>query len=99
LEDPIYALARRYLTSPASPRMSSWDRQAEQLIEWVKEFNVDGILGLPLTWCYLQKYRVPFLIEVLHDAGIPNMWFDREYHLANTGQLRTRIEAFLETLS
>ncbi|MFC1534958.1 2-hydroxyacyl-CoA dehydratase subunit D [Thermodesulfobacteriota bacterium] len=98
-EDPVNALARRYLNRHGAPRMAHWDRQAEQIIAWVKEFSIDGVLGLPLTWCHPQSYRMPFLSEKLKEAGIPSISLDRAYHLANIGQLRTRIGAFVEMLA
>jgi benzoyl-CoA reductase subunit C len=98
LKDPIVALSKRYLGRHNSPRFSSWDKQADQIIKWVREYNIDGVLSLPFIWCYPQRYRVPFLDRKLEEAGIPHIALEREYHLANIGQLRTRIGAFLEML-
>jgi benzoyl-CoA reductase/2-hydroxyglutaryl-CoA dehydratase subunit BcrC/BadD/HgdB len=98
IKDPAYALARRYLSRHGAPRMSAWGKQAEQLIKWTADFKIDGILAMPLNWCYPQRYRMPYLSKRLEDAGIPSVSLEREYHLANVGQLRTRIGAFLEML-
>lgn len=97
-EDPFLLLARRYLRRHGSARMATWKDQADQIVSWVKEFKVDGVLGLPLTWCYPQQYRIPYLSSVLEREGIPNIFVDREYHLANVGQLKTRVGAFIESL-
>ena len=99
LNDPAQALAIRYLRRHGAPSIATWDRQIEQLIKWVKEFNIDGVLGLPLTWCYNQSFRMPFLQKKFDEAKIPYISFDREYYLANVGQLRTRIGAFLELVN
>ena len=98
LDDPAHALARRYLGRAGAPRMAHWDRQVEQIFKWVNEYNIDGVLGLPLTWCHPQSYRSTFLNDRFKEAGIPNININREYHLANTGQIRTRIGAFVEML-
>jgi benzoyl-CoA reductase/2-hydroxyglutaryl-CoA dehydratase subunit BcrC/BadD/HgdB len=99
LEDPAYALAKRYISRPGAPRMgAAWDRQLEQIMAWIKEFRIDGVLGLSHAWCYPQSFRSPYIREGLEKAGIPMISLDREYHLANEGQLRTRIGAFLEIL-
>lgn len=95
--DSVYALAKRYLKN-YSARMMNWQEQAEHLIDWVKEFNIDGVLDLPDMYDYPGEFRKPFMEEKLKEAGIPEQSFEREYHLANTGQLKTRIEAFLEML-
>jgi benzoyl-CoA reductase subunit C len=96
-EDPAYALAKRYLKSRL-PRMLDWQEQAEQLMQWTKEFNADGVLDLTEMCDYTREFRRPFLERQLKEAGIPGMSFERDYHLANVGQLKTRIGAFLEIL-
>jgi benzoyl-CoA reductase subunit C len=96
--DPLHALAKRYLSRHGSPRMASWDKQISQIITWAKDYQIDGIISLPLSWCYPQRFRLPLLKDLLDEAGIPSISFEREYGFANAGQLRTRVEAFLETL-
>jgi benzoyl-CoA reductase subunit C len=98
-EDSIGAIADRYLSRHGSPRMAHWDKQADQLIKWVNDYSIEGMLSLSLTWCYPQQFRVPYMSRKLKEAGIPNVSFDREYHAANMGQLRTRIGAFVEMIN
>ena len=96
-EDPAYALARRYLKN-RSARMLDWDAQAEQLVQWAGEFRVDGVLDLSEKFDYTREFRRPFMERRLKEAGISEMSFERDYHLANEGQLKTRIGVFLEML-
>jgi benzoyl-CoA reductase/2-hydroxyglutaryl-CoA dehydratase subunit BcrC/BadD/HgdB len=96
-QDPTYDLARRYLRN-GSPRMFDWRGQIEQLVTWVKEFNIDGVLELADTFDYPRGFRRPYLERWLKEEGIPAMSFDRDYCLANVSQLKTRIGAFLEIL-
>lgn len=96
-DDPAYKLAVRYLKNN-SPRMFNWREQIKQLVSWVKEFNIDGVLELPDAYDYPRGFRSPFLERWLKEADIPSMSFERDYHLSNVGQLKTRIEAFLEIL-
>jgi benzoyl-CoA reductase/2-hydroxyglutaryl-CoA dehydratase subunit BcrC/BadD/HgdB len=95
LDDPVNALARRYL-GVASPRMISWKRQAEQVVEWAKDWKINGVVELPLRYSYPRAFRTPFFRKSLDEAGIPNISIERDYLLTNVGQLRTRIQAFLE---
>jgi benzoyl-CoA reductase subunit C len=95
--DPAQALATRYLKNH-SARMMNWQEQVDYLVARVKEFDIDGVLDLPDMYDYPGEFRKPFMEEKLKEAGIPEQSFEREYHLANTGQLKTRIEAFLEML-
>jgi benzoyl-CoA reductase/2-hydroxyglutaryl-CoA dehydratase subunit BcrC/BadD/HgdB len=96
-QDPAYDLARRYLQN-GSPRMFDWRGQIEQLVTWVKEFNIDGVLELADMFDYPRGFRRPYLEQWLKEEGIPAMSFDRDYCLANVSQLKTRIGAFLEIL-
>lgn len=96
-DDPAYALALRYLKN-RSPRMLDWRSQIEQLVQWVKEFNIDGVLELPDAYDYTRGFRRLVLESGLKEAGIPSMSFERDYYLSNVGQLKTRIGAFLEII-
>ncbi|MFC1921277.1 2-hydroxyacyl-CoA dehydratase subunit D [Chloroflexota bacterium] len=99
LEDPAYALAKRYLGHHGLPRMLHWDKQVEQILKWINEYNIDGVLNLALMWSHPQLIRRIYLENKLGEAGIPYLFIEREYYLANVGQLRTRIGAFLEMLA
>ncbi len=96
-QDPAYDLAVRYLKN-MSPRMFDWRGQTKQLVQWAKEFNIDGVLELPDMYDYTRAFRKPYLERWLKEAGVPSMSFERDYYLTNVGQLRTRVEAFLEIL-
>ena len=99
LDDPVYAIAKRYISRHGAPFMADWNGQIEQIIKWVQEYKIDGVLSLPLQWCYPQTFRIPQLKSKLNEAGIPYISLEREYHLTNVGQLRTRIGAFIEMLN
>lgn len=90
------ALAEHYVLRHSEPRMANWSEQIEQIIGWVKEYRVDGVISMPLTWCYPQRYRWPLLSQALDEISIPNISLEREYHFEGEGQLRTRIGAFSE---
>jgi benzoyl-CoA reductase/2-hydroxyglutaryl-CoA dehydratase subunit BcrC/BadD/HgdB len=98
LKDPVYALAKRYLSRPAPPRMVAWDRQVKQVIDWVKEYHIDGVLEMPEMYSLSRQFRVPFFHTQLTEAGIPNISLPRFHDMADASQLRTRIEAFVEML-
>ncbi|MCZ7662936.1 MAG: 2-hydroxyacyl-CoA dehydratase family protein [Thermoleophilia bacterium] len=96
--DPAYALAKRYITRPPDPRMAFWDRQVDQVIEWANEYDIDGVLHLPYLGGFERLCCNPYFTRRLEEAGLPLRTFVREYHVANTGQLRTHVGAFLESL-
>ncbi len=97
--DPLTALAERYLTKPACPRMLYWKGQVNQVIAWVKEWKIDGIVNFTLSYSYPRLFGTPYLRDQMEAAGIPFLTIQREYYLGSVGQLRTRVEAFVETLA
>ena len=98
--DPIRALARYYIHDrPSCPRM--YGGQPARIAftrEMAREFRVDGIIGERLLFCdqwVVENYMTDLDLK---EDEIPFMPLDREYILSGEGQLRTRIQAFLETL-
>jgi len=97
--DPLRALAERYLAPMRSPRFVNWVRQVDQIIEWVKEFRIDGFIEMPVLQSFPRLFRSEYLHRTLEEEGIPSISIQREYHLADVAQVTTRVEAFLEMLS
>lgn len=96
--DPIRSLAERYLMKPPCPRMAFWNEQVAQIRKWVKQYKVDGVINLPEIYSWPRRFFSCYLRDNLTKNGIPTTTIIREYHLSNVGQIRTRLEAFLETL-
>jgi bzd-type benzoyl-CoA reductase N subunit len=98
--DPIRALARYYVRDrPSCPRMyGDQPRRIAFTREMAREFRVEGIIGERLLFCdqwVVENYMTGLDLE---EDGIPFLALDREYVLSGEGQLRTRIQAFLEQL-
>jgi len=98
-EEPFRALAKRFLTLPDYARQSTWKRQVERVINWVKEFRVDGVIQLLEPRSLPRAFRSPYLEMRLKKEGIPAVTFTRQYPLGFVEQLRTRVGAFVEMLS
>ncbi|MBN1190089.1 MAG: 2-hydroxyacyl-CoA dehydratase, partial [Dehalococcoidales bacterium] len=54
--------------------------------------------NLPEVYDYTREFRRSFVERRLKEAGIPEMSFVRDYQLTNTGQLKTKVGAFLEVM-
>jgi len=98
--DPLEALARYYLVDrPQCPRMAEdYEARLGFIRSMVEEFRVDGVVCERLQFCELWGGEDFRLAPDLKEAGIPLLLLDREYRLTGVGQLRTRVQAFLETL-
>lgn len=97
--DPIDRLARSYLTRPACPRMATEHPSRMRYIQdMVKDFAVDGVILERIRYCDLWGGESMVLQKDLAEAGIPVLVLDREYALSGEGQIKTRVQAFLEVL-
>lgn len=100
IENPIEALAKWYVADrPSCPRMyGEHDNRAQYLIDMCREFNCDGIIGERLMFCDQWLVEHYMLGQDLKAVNIPFLKLDREYVTSGIGQLRTRVQAFLETM-
>lgn len=97
--DPIEALARRYLTHAPCPRMNPAEGRVRHLEKMVKDFRVNGIIYQTIKFCDLYETHFPLARDVLNSLNIPVLALEREYQLEGMGQMRTRVQAFLESIS
>lgn len=98
LETMLQALAYRYHDQPADPGMMTWAGQVRQVAQWVGDFNIQGVLELPLMYSRSRQMRAPYFKDNLSALGIPVASFERDYPLSGAGQLKTRVGAFIEML-
>lgn len=75
------------------------ERRIKKIVEKAKEYHVDGVIHYSLQFC--DPYTIEaFKVErELKEAGIPVMRVETDYSQEDVGQLRTRVEAFLELVS
>lgn len=97
--DPYENLAKYYLNQCACPRMMERYRdRIDYALEKIKEFRVDGVVFENIKFCDMWGYEVLTIVDGLRKAGIPVVRIEREYPLTGQGQLRTRIQAFIESI-
>ena len=70
----------------------------DDIVRMAKEYKVDGVVEIDLQACTayaVESYTVRGLMEEL---GVPYMAIETDYSASDSGQLATRLEAFLEML-
>ena len=100
-KDPLDALARYYLqVKPSCPRIFGGFPQRSKFVQdMIKEFKVDGVVGLRMVFCDLWAGELYMLEKDLQTWSIPALHMDREYLMGGTiGQVRTRVQAFVESI-
>lgn len=98
LEDPMEALARRYLTRFPCARMRPATHRINRIKEMAKEFSVAGIIYEKIKFCNLYGEEYILIRDEIKGLDIPILPLEREYNQAGTGQMKTRIQAFFENL-
>jgi len=99
-KDPLKALAKYYIQEkPACPRMFGEQPNRSKFIkDMVKDFKVDGVIGLRMVMCDLWTGEFFMLDKDLKADGVPFLKLEREYAVVGAGQLRTRAQAFMESI-
>lgn len=107
-DDPLGAIAERYLTKIVCPRtykprdathLEDLENRFGYLKQYAEDFRVDGIIMYIIRFCDTQEFDVPDVKEYLESLALPVLHIEDDYRVSNVGQLRTRIEAFLEIIS
>jgi len=96
-DDPLLGLAKAYLNRPSCPRMvDNVGERSDYIKQMVNDFNVDGVVFQRIRYCDLWGGQLLHLEKEMKESSIPMLSIDREYSLGAVGQLRTRVQAFLE---
>ncbi len=101
-QDPLDAIARHYLMTSNCPRFMPQDEmrvRKQRLADLCKEYNADGLIVASNKFCEYWSYeRVIDTVIMRRDFGIPVCSIEKEYINAASGQLRTRFQAFIESI-
>ena len=101
-ESALAAVARHYLSTSECPRFMNKEKQLQRrqyLKDLVRDCNADGILYLQMKFCEFWSYeRVMGVHDMNEIEGIPCIGVEKEYTMASAGQLRTRFQAFVESI-
>jgi benzoyl-CoA reductase subunit C len=96
--DPMTAIAERYIRRPACP-VKDWEERTrfDHILKLAKEWEVAGAIIIQQKFCDPHEADMVPLRAFLNDNGIPNLMleFDATTPL---GPFRIRVEAFLEMI-
>lgn len=97
--DPILAIADRYIQRISCPaKHQGTTVRGEKLVEMARERRAQGVVFFLLKFCDPHAFDYPYLRDALEKAGIPVLMVEVDDPLQGEGQLRTRLEAFMEML-
>ncbi len=97
--DLLDSLTRSYLKRPSCPRMSDEVTERTNFVtEMAEKFRVDGVIFQRIRYCDLWGGQALSLEKRLRELDIPVLSIEREYMLGGVGQLKTRVQAFIERI-
>ena len=97
-ETPITALAKKYLNIPCSVMSPNKGRE-EILKNLIDEYQIDGVVEVVLQACHtyaVESYNIRKIVT--KDKEIPYIALETDYSQTDFGQIKIRMEAFLELL-
>jgi len=94
----LAALAERYLLPCTCPCFSPNDQRIDNILRMVEEFRVQGVVYHILGGCHLSSFEVSRVERALKERGIPMLTIESTYDIGDTGQMKLRVEAFLEMI-
>lgn len=96
--DPIEAIAKRYLDIPCSC-MTPNQKRLTAMSKMVEHFKPDVIIDFVLTACHsynVESYRVGTYVTEKH--GLPYLKIESDYSGNDIGQIKTKVEALFEMI-
>jgi benzoyl-CoA reductase/2-hydroxyglutaryl-CoA dehydratase subunit BcrC/BadD/HgdB len=102
MDDMLNGISERYLMASTCPCFTSEDGNEDRvnwLLNKVKEFNASGVIYYVVRGCMLYAMEYSRVKKALDKIGVPVYYLDTEYTREDVGQLKTRVEAFLEMLT
>jgi benzoyl-CoA reductase/2-hydroxyglutaryl-CoA dehydratase subunit BcrC/BadD/HgdB len=93
---PLDAIADKYLETPCSC-MSPNTGRLELLAKLSKEYHADGVIDVTWVGCHTYNVESRVLKDYLATHGnVPLLQIETDYSQGDAGQIKTRVEAFLE---
>jgi benzoyl-CoA reductase/2-hydroxyglutaryl-CoA dehydratase subunit BcrC/BadD/HgdB len=93
----IDRLVDRYLTVDCAVFTPNPTR-SEHALRIAREAKADGVIHYGLEFCTPYQMEAPGLERRLEESGVPVLRVDTDYSAEDAGQLRTRVEAFIERI-
>lgn len=96
--DPWQALANGYLDQAPCARQTPLEKRLALSTRLAQEYRVDGVIYTYLKFCPCYGMTKNAFIKRFAELDIPVLELASDYSHGDTGQIKTRLEAFVEVL-
>ncbi len=101
-EDPLTTICRHYMMTCQCPRMMNQAKiqdRKKYVADLAKEYKADGVIYEQVKFCDPWAYeKMVGTIDLREKFGYPVLQLDRPYANGGSGQVRTRVQAFVESI-
>ncbi|MCP4126353.1 MAG: 2-hydroxyacyl-CoA dehydratase [Gammaproteobacteria bacterium] len=98
MSDMVHAIADRYLLPSTCPIFSNSVDRKDRLLQLIDDYQVEGVIYHILKGCHPYDVETKIIEKLMEERGVPMLKIETDYSPQDVEQLRTRIEAFQETL-
>lgn len=96
-EDIIRAISDTYLSINCSV-MTTNEGRFENTKKMIETYKADGVIEVVLQACHTFNVESHRMREMVEDLGVPYLKLETDYSTTDSGQIETRIAAFIEIL-
>lgn len=96
-EDIIRAISDTYLSINCSV-MTTNEGRLDNTKKMIEKYRVDGVIEVVLQACHTFNVESYKTREMVEDLGVPYLKLETDYSTTDSGQIETRIAAFIEIL-
>ena len=101
-EDVLTQICRHYMERGQCPRFMNTAKIEERhgfVDALAREYRADGVIYQQIKFCDYWGYERAYAAKVMREQyGYPVLSVDRPYVVGSSGQLRTRVQAFVESI-
>jgi len=97
--DPMEAICRSYFFNiPCARMIGGFPERYERLRKLMTKYRADGVIFQRMKFCDPWGGDAHSMLHRKKTTGMHLLTLDREYGVISTGQIKTRIQAFLEAM-
>ena len=101
-EDALTQICRQYMNRGQCPRYMDMPKmlgRRSYVAKLAEEYGANGIIYEQMKFCDPWAYEKMLGSHILREEyGFPVLAVDRPYSIASSGQMRTRVQAFVESM-
>jgi len=95
--DPMDAITKFYMDRVLCSCVHPSEERYDYLQELVQEYNVEGIIYFNIKYCHPFSYESSIFRKKIEE-DTPLLILEADHSLSGLGQLKTRVQAFIEML-